>query len=289
MNIKKRQEIVARVRRELLNATGVDFDKYRTPEMFTKVSELMIFPLYALPTIFGAALTAVVVFGIAYTVYLIHSPSWLLALFCLLLGVPVFTGFGVCIGGLILIRRIANDLKLILASATGMIKTAAIDVQSSFKNIAEKGGDALRQIPTPSQLAKGVIIVSLLPVLEQVIRKRIKVIGGFLSGMVGTLVMNIVESVFKIAGEQVDTSNVLSFADNKLRNVSDLTASSLNAIPANDRLEKLLISVTLLADKFGNLADTAVESSCIKVAKPFKLLSFLFGVACLVVVVAMSR
>ena len=289
MTSKKRQEIVARVRRELLTATGVDFDKYRTPEMFTKVSELMIFPLYALPTIFGAALTSIVVFGIAYTAYLIHSPAWLLAFSCLLLGVPVFIGFGVCIGCLILIRRIASDLKLIVASATGMIKTAAIDVQSSFTNIAEKGGNALQQIPTPSQLAKGILIVSLLPVLEQVIRKRIKVIGGYLSGMVGTLMMNIAESVFKIAGEKVETSNALSFADNKLQNVTDLAASSLCAISENDRLKKLLFSVTSFADKFENIADTAVESSCKKAAKPFKLLSFLFGAACLVAVAAMNR
>lgn len=274
MSRKKRQEIIVKVRNELISATGVDFNKYRTPEMFTKISELLVFPLYALPTIFGSVLATILLFAITYIAYLIHAPAFFTALASLVFGLPAFIALGVCIGFTLLIRRIASDIKLIICSATGLMKSASLDIQSSFANIAGKGSDAIRQIPTPSQLGKGILIVALLPSLEQAIQKRIKFIGGFVSGIVSGVLMNISESVFNIA-------------DEKSHEVRAVVTSSLDKIPENDRLKKLTDSVALFADKLCNVAEAVVGASCRKVAKPFILLAVLFGSVCLLVVFGM--
>lgn len=270
----KRKDIIEKLRNEMLLSTGIDLEKYRKPELLAKMSDLLMFPLYALQSIILPLALVLLVFASVDSVYFMRTPSILGGLLIVLFGIPIFFVIGISVGILRLIRRIGNDLRAIISEALSLGMGVADDIEQSIRNLSVKGTSAVQAFPSPSQIVRGVLLVVLLPTVEQVISRKVKLLGPTISGVAGKILFTVAETLFNTASTKIENSSVVVNADNKIGSVSETVSSRLTSVTTNatNASNKLRDTVTSYAGQIGLKSDSVISTACGTAALPFKYL-----------------
>lgn len=160
---------IERVNRELKARTGVDFSRYRDPELTEAIGNAMTFPLYlgrslARPVglLLLLTLLAFVLTDNPYFRTLLAFPGSLLIIVN-----------GVLLGVVLFIHRIGADMRTVFDISTDLSVQALKDIGSARERLASAG-----RFPGPLEIFQGVNAIVILPIVIQTLKRKIPFLGG---------------------------------------------------------------------------------------------------------------
>ena len=160
-----------RIKQEL----GVDISTYRNEEVTATLTDLLVFPIYALNWV-GRPIGLILLLYLAgfFLIDLVHVQYLIYALVGLVLALIT----GLLIGLLYLTIRLNQDINAITNYSTDILKRVVQDVDQ-----LNEGTDAANRKETLTLLFGGVFHIITIPVTASIISNRIPFIGGLVSGL----------------------------------------------------------------------------------------------------------
>ena len=231
---------LAKKLKELASSTGIDFLRYKSPELIGRVVQLISFPLYAAKTLFipwVLILLAVVAFWI-----FVPIPGTFEKIIFAFLSAFALPVLGIPIGMTVLVRRVLEDVGGILGESMELAETVIKDqdqiVDSVSKNI------------DPGDVLKGVVFGAVIPSLSAALKKKM----GFLAKLVSwpvnrvlfyaaDLLGNTINTLFGEAKEKVAQSGVAQKLGSKKSDLADFLGESRGVV--NDVTGKAAFSAGL--------------------------------------------
>lgn len=154
---------------DLLERTGIDFSRYRNPELTEAVGSAMTFPLYL-----GKALTRPV--GLMLLLLLI---AFVLAQGAFLKTLLVFPGLlltiaiGVLLGLVLFVKRVRADMKNVFDISSNLCVQALRDIDTSRARLAGGG-----RLPGALEIFQGLNAIVVLPMVIDTLKRRVPFAGG---------------------------------------------------------------------------------------------------------------
>lgn len=161
---------IKKIRAEIIQKTGVDFEKYRKPEVVDTLTESVSFIINPLSVISVFLKSLIIVFAIINLVlggwcYFQHTPIWVVILF-FIIGNLAFPIVGISLGIMDIIKKLSRDIINALHITMDLVKEIIYDIS---KINPEK-------LPPTADIMKGVIFVVIIPLIRQIIMEK----GSFL-------------------------------------------------------------------------------------------------------------
>jgi len=179
----KKRAIIA-LAKSLYEKTGVSFEKYQNEELANSIANLLMFPRYAISVFIRPIFFVFLTLLLAALIYLfIGATLFALALFILSLILSLTVGG--MLGSTIFIAKVGNDVEKILTLSLEILQQILFD--SKRVNFAKEIKQ--RVYPKLSEMINGVVLLVLLPTLQRVIKKKIPVVGGIVSAILGRIIM----------------------------------------------------------------------------------------------------
>lgn len=176
MKIRNEEDIAA-LDEKIKNDLGIDVRKYRNPEAIEGLVDLITFPKYAINWTIRPILLFFVFYIIGFFVIDLTRFEWILYA---LLGFVLFIASG-WFGGLhYLISKIRSDVDGIADYSFDVMKASMQDL-----NIVGHQIGSANWTSNLGLLFKGVIHIVSIPVLTDVIGRKVPFVGRFLKGIVG--------------------------------------------------------------------------------------------------------
>lgn len=168
---------------KIKNELGIDVSKYKNEEAVEKISELLLFPKYAINWTLRPILLALLVFFIGYFIF---DFVYLDYIFYTVFGFLLFLLTGLFSGLLLLIWKIKNDLKEVLEYSFDIFELALLDTSSIKSNLQLSDNSESKKL-----LFQGIIHIVMIPLISRVIGNKIPLIGGFLESIIIKVFSNI--------------------------------------------------------------------------------------------------
>lgn len=185
------EQLAQKIQQEL----GIDVRKYQNEEVIDSLSELIIFPIYALNWGLRAPLIALVIWIIGFFVVdLVHVEYPLY----FVLGLILFLVNGILFGVLFLVKKLEVDLLKIVKHCLGILQSAVSDLQHTGKLMTYQN-----RVQNFGLLFKGIIHIVAIPTLSRVISNKVPIIGDLLKGLVKKI-LNTVADRFKYSEKVVE-------------------------------------------------------------------------------------
>lgn len=163
-------EKIKALRRTLIDKTGIDFEVYRSDELAERLVGLIEFPIYFVITI-AKPLMGYLLFtlGLAVILYWFGDSAFMVILL-LLVGI-IFSLFDGVFQGLVnFLEKLEKDISRILNLSLEIVRSVLGDIQhTSSKQIKE--------MPKISEIISGVILIVVVPSLNNVIKDKIPLFG----------------------------------------------------------------------------------------------------------------
>jgi len=160
------------INEQLKRKTGVDFSRYRDPELVETLGNAITFPLFLVKSLtrpvglmFLLLILAMVLTDSAYFRAWLTFPGILLALIN-----------GIALGLVLFIRRIRNDMKKVFAISAELSLQVLKDIGSARRKLAGNP----ESFPSLLEIFQGVNTSIVLPVIKQVIDRKIPFLGKFI-------------------------------------------------------------------------------------------------------------
>lgn len=156
---------------EIIQKTGIDFEKYRKPELISTIIGVSIFiinPFASVPIFlkaFSITLTIIILFLVVLAE--IHDINTVVVILMSVVGIIGFP----FISSSIAIKHIGNKLIDDIKNALNIAMDLASEIIKDLKSMN------LKRIPPVADIIRGVVFVILIPSLETVITKKIAFVG----------------------------------------------------------------------------------------------------------------
>ncbi|MEM7479437.1 MAG: hypothetical protein AAF483_31010 [Planctomycetota bacterium] len=233
----------------------VDFAKYRTPELFQKISGMLNWKgtfasgfYYALLAMTGLTLVFVVLAGGA-AYYEASGWRWIgIVLTILVTGLPISMPSGVIYSLARLIRLSLDNLLLVVDLLLETAKKIAKDIHSV------RSGDS--RMPSAKELVRGVYSEVFLPILEQIISDQFWLLGRPALFLYRLTLGRLIRLVIQILPDK-------TLDEEEAEKVTEATTSGLEAIADNETT--LLGALTWTQEKlkkYGGRVKTMVMMPC---------------------------
>ena len=291
MNLKTRAQ---GVKDSALKKLGVSLEKYKSPEFVEKIAEVIILPIYILPSFIKSISCALSISIGLSLLYLFNRQSVLGLIFFAVLGIIFSIIVGFFFGITSLIRKAMQDLRSLISIALDILKNIVIDVQMAIKTKMTDSAAVLDSIPKVTEILQEVMAVIIIPTVTEVLKKKIPSCGKFLS--------SIFEKILNFA-----TSALTSIIDeisrqNPLINKLDKTIEMEKAV-IQDRMSFISTDIEEALQNYGGLltdiickTDERIDFVLSKVQSkaliPFRIVVFVFfftGVLILCTIFAVSK
>ncbi|WP_103866809.1 MULTISPECIES: hypothetical protein [Aquimarina] len=179
----KTQEDVDSLDIKIQNELGIDLKKYRNPEVVENIMDLLLFPKYILNWTMRPVLISFVIYIIGYFIIdLVHIEYILYAI----IGLVLFLITGVLAGLWFLTFKLKSDINAIIQYTLDILKSCVVDISKlSTNNLKENPKDTLQL------LMKGITHIITIPVLTDVISKKIPLIGRLINSIIKRILISI--------------------------------------------------------------------------------------------------
>ncbi len=246
-----------KIGREIIQKTGIDFDKYRRPELISTIVDVSLFiinPLSVIP-IFVKAF--IYVFLFINTILLIMAKaghiSLMVAVLMFIIGNVGFPFISTSLA----IRRTGHKLIGDIQSALNIALDIAVDIIKDLKKMN------LKQIPPVTDIIRGVVFVVIIPSLEKIISEKIKLLGK----PVAWLVEKSMFSFITVFSSLIDK---LTPGKQDVEKLDQAFKEDVKAIQemSGDEESKMVAMIETARDKIGTLL---IETIMPKILFPFTL------------------
>jgi hypothetical protein len=180
------------VNEQLKRKTGIDFSRYRDPELVEAISNAITFPLFLVKSLtrpVGFMLLLLIV-GIALTDSG-YFKAWLT-----FPGLPLAIINGLALGLVLFIRRIRNDMKKVFAISADLSLQVLKDIESARNSLASNPAG----FPSLLEIFQGLNVHVILPVILQTLDRKIPFFGKF----IGRLTRRFFNAVNNRLGRRLD-------------------------------------------------------------------------------------
>lgn len=175
MKIKTQADVIA-LDQKIQSDLGVDIGKYRDPEVVSKITELLVFPIYALNWTVRPVIIAFLIYLAGFFIFdLVHIEYLIYAVF----GVVLFLVTGLFAGLLYLTIRFKSDIADIMNFSMDILKRIVRDVDKLNTTT-----DASNRTANLQLLFLGTMHLITIPVAGEVIGNRVPFIGGLVARLV---------------------------------------------------------------------------------------------------------
>ncbi|MGA9573371.1 MAG: hypothetical protein WBS20_05430, partial [Lysobacterales bacterium] len=161
-----------RINEQLKQKTGIDFSRYRDPELVEAIGNAITFPLFLV-----RSLTRPVGFMLLLLVLaILIANSGYFRIWLTFPGVLLAIINGIALGLVLLIRRIRNDMKKVFAISADLSLQVLRDIESARNNISSSPGS----FPGMLEIFQGVNANVILPAILQTLDRKIPFLGKFI-------------------------------------------------------------------------------------------------------------
>jgi hypothetical protein len=241
----------------------ISFESYRREELFSTIARLVILPRYAGRLLLLPVLLAgiPVLLGVIYL--LIQERTWD-ALWFLGIGAVLAMLNGFLVGIIYLLRILADDLRRLTKLSSGV----SLQILEDIRRKAQEGTGTL---PRFAEIARGSIILVILPGVVRTLKGKLPLLGGLISIFAAAALKRFAS----LAARQLDNQEGQQAAP-------DGTGGDGQPPP---RLHQYYEAGRQNLDRILTTAGTTVESNLRRAAFPFKiLLAIMLPVSILVLV-----
>jgi hypothetical protein len=160
-------------RKQLHENSVISFEEYRGEELFSSIARLVILPRYAARFLLLPVLLAIVPVFIGGLYLLVQERTWD-ALWFLLIGAILALMNGFLVGVIYLLRIMADDLRRL----TALSSRVSLQILEDIRRKAQDGADTL---PRFAEIARGSIIMVIMPGVIRTIKGKLPLLGGLIS------------------------------------------------------------------------------------------------------------
>lgn len=186
MKIKTKKDVEA-LDLKIQNELGIDLKQYRNPEVVENIMELLLFPKYILNWTIRPVIIALILYIIGYYIIdLVHIEYILYAI----LGLILFLISGILAGLWFLTFKLKSDVNAIMQYTLDILKSCVVD-------LSKLSTHTLRMRPknTLQLLMKGITHIITIPVLTDVIVKKVPIIGRLINSIIKKILISISNTV----------------------------------------------------------------------------------------------
>lgn len=188
MKIKTQADVKA-LDKKIQSELGVDIGKYRDPDIVSTISDLLVFPIYALSWTIRPVIIAFLLFIAGFFFFdLVHIEYLLYAIF----GIILFLTTGLLAGLLYLTIRFKSDIASIMNFSMDILKGIVQDVDKLNTTTDASNRKANLQL-----LFLGTVHLITIPVASDVIGNKVPFIGGLVARLVSKILMT-VSNLFRL-------------------------------------------------------------------------------------------
>lgn len=163
------RERIDRINADLLERTGIDFSRYRDPQLSEAVANAVTFPLYL-----GKALTRPVGLLLLLTVAaFVLTESAFLKTLLVFPGSLLVVANGVLLGLVLFIGRIRTDMKTVFDISSNLCVQALKDIGAARAKMRDRG-----RFPSTLEIFQGLNAIVILPLVIETLKRRVPFAGG---------------------------------------------------------------------------------------------------------------
>jgi len=163
-------EQIRKINDGLLQKTGIDFSRYRNPELSDTIANALTFPLYFARSVFRP----VGLFLAATILAIVFADSGFYKTFLTFPGLILAIVNGFLLGLVLFVRRIRNDMDKVFSISADISLQVTRDIGALSSNL--KAGTV--EFPSLLEIFQGVNAVIILPTVVRVLDRKIPLFGG---------------------------------------------------------------------------------------------------------------
>ena len=170
-------ETIDQIGKEIIQKTGIDFEKYRKPELIKAIIEVSVFiinPLASIP-IFLKSFTFTL-FPIIVIMVVIAKTGTTSLTVIVLMSLIGLIGFPL-ISSSMAVRRVGKKVIEDIKNALNIAMDVTIDIIKDLNSMN------LKQIPRVTDIMKGIVFVVLIPSLKDIIAEKITLLSNLSCGL----------------------------------------------------------------------------------------------------------
>lgn len=160
---------IEKINADLEERTGIDFSRYRDPELSEAIANAMTFPLYL-----GKALSRPVgiLLLLAVTAFVLTESAFLKTLL-VFPGVLLVFANGVLLGLVLFVGRIRTDMKKVFDISSNLCVQALKDISAARSRLRDGG-----RFPSTLEIFQGLNAIVILPIVIETLKRRVPFAGG---------------------------------------------------------------------------------------------------------------
>jgi len=163
------------INEQLKRKTGIDFSRYRDPELVDAIGNAITFPLFLVKS-----LTRPVGFMLLLLVLaILFTDSGYFRIWLTFPGVLLAIVNGLALGLVLFIRRIRNDMKKVFAISADLSLQVLKDIDSARNSLASNPGG----FPSMLEIFQGVNANVIMPAIKQTLDRKVPVFGKFIGNL----------------------------------------------------------------------------------------------------------
>ncbi len=178
------------INQQLLQQTGIDFSRYRNQQLAETLADAISFPVFFARSI-SRPVAVLVVLTLVATMF---SESGYFQTFLVFPGLLLAVVNGLLLGLVLFIRRIRNDMTRVFSISSDLCVQVLRDIKSARTRLTGRPGG----FPSLGEIFHGVNAVVILPMLIQVLRRKVPFLGSLAAGLT--------ERFFKLADKRLAAS-----------------------------------------------------------------------------------
>lgn len=184
-----------RINEQLKRKTGIDFSRYRDPELVDAIGNAITFPLFLVRSLTRPVGVMLLLLLLAFVV----TDSGYFKIWLTFPGILLAIANGITLGLVLFIRRIRNDMKKVFAISSDLSLQVLKDIDATRANLANNNGS----FPSLLEIFQGVNANVILPVVRQTLDRKIPLFGKF----IGRLTERFFNAVSARLGKRLEASD----------------------------------------------------------------------------------
>ena len=220
------QEDVEKLDLRIKSELGVDVQKYRNDEVVENIVAILIFPEYVLTWIIGPILLAIAAFVVGF--FFLDLAHVEYALYGII-GLVLFLITGICLGYLVLTKRMKKDVWGIVDHSLSMMKALMQDASQVRESMPKE-----KKKESTIMLFQGVIHLVTIPTMTTVIEEKIPILG--------ILIAKFIKKVLTMIANGIDFSSaeMESLSASSAGPHGNMETQSLSSIGSFKRVKKVI-------------------------------------------------
>ena len=248
-----KKEKVKALRDDLIEKTGIDFEKYRSDELSDRIGSIITFPIYFWGTTLKPVIIYLLIVLALSIMFFWHGNSVMIAAFSLIIGIMLGSFDGVLQGLINFLKRLEEDISGILNLCLEIARNVLVDIRNATSN-------RIQNLPKVSEIISGVILIVIVPTLNRIIRDKIPLVGGPIVGLID-LILDKLTAIVPTISDNISEAKIVDKIEAKKEKMSGEIEQKSS--------EYFEVSSSII-DKVSQTSDSTIKTVLNKVALPFR-------------------